>query len=285
MLKKMAVPIAVLFVFFGMMETAGAAAIFVNGVSAATGWTDIDKSGGAYSGPESNLCWAIAAANNLAYTGWTGVTYQNPSGPTTFYNSAADIYGYFKKHFNNTIGNSMTGAEWWFAGLNKSPTATLKDGVHTGFYSEPLYLNNITFREPSSQGNAYPLVPTASSKPSDGDMNRLGWIHWYILNNRGTSIAIKGKFSGTGPDYIHFLTVWGVDDANNTIYVTDSDRGANTLDSYTIGADLHLSAYYANFVWTGLYGVFQNSSSVGPSTVVLPPIEVLNPPTNLRIIQ
>ena len=282
MLIRLVGPIAALLLFLGTTGTVGAAAVFVNGVSAATGWTDVDKLGGAYSGPESNFCWAIAAANNLAYTGWTGVTYQTPNGPTTYYDSASKNYEYFKGHFDNKIGNSMKGIEWWFTGVNTSPTATLKDSVHTGFYSEMLYLNNRTFREPSSQNNAYPLVPTPNSHPVDGDMNRLGWIHWYVVNNRGISIAIKGKFSATDPNYVHFLTVWGVDEANNTVYVTDSDVGANTLDSYTIGADLHLSGYYANFEWVGLYGLYPKPSSVTPSTVQIgrPP-----PPTNLRIFQ
>ncbi len=45
--------------------------------------------------PDSNLCWAAAASNILAWDNW-GTTYQGIT-----YNTGSSIFGYFKGYWTN----------------------------------------------------------------------------------------------------------------------------------------------------------------------------------------
>lgn len=213
---------------FGMNGVAGAAPVWTDGVSTVSGWLDADKD----FVDDTQLCWAASASNILSYTGWDG-------GPTL--SSEDQIFNDFKAYWNDDVGNPYYGIEWWFTGTNAyqgdTNWAQLTDTSHTGFYTSALFSANHSW-------NFY---------------SNLTGVAGYLSDDRGVSIRIE---SSTG--FGHFLTVWGADTTTNEIWVTDSDRNADTLDHYSLtGANLD-GAYNGWFI-ESYYGLLQNESGVEPT--------------------
>ena len=72
-------------------------------------WSDAEKSP---SNTEDDLlCWAGAASNVLAWTGW---------GIVDGLANTDDIFGYFQDHWTDQGGLMQFGWDWWFDGTNDS---------------------------------------------------------------------------------------------------------------------------------------------------------------------
>jgi hypothetical protein len=69
-------------------------------------WHDANKN---WDG-DSNLCWAGAASNILAWTGWG----------TPAYNTETTIFQYFKGNWTDQGGLPWVGWQWWFNGTNSA---------------------------------------------------------------------------------------------------------------------------------------------------------------------
>lgn len=204
-----------LFAFSGVST----AATWLPGVNASTGWLDADKDWT----DDTLLCWAAAASNMLAYTGWTGGL-----GLTT----ADQIFDEFEPYWNDDVGNPYYGVDWWFSGRNQKQGdagwAQLTDSSHTGFYSIAEFNTNFSW----------------------ANYNNLSDIENYISNNRATSIMLDG------PSFNHFVTVWAVDTVTNQIWVTDSDDSGDSLDIYNVDASGSITnGSYSGFTIDSYYGL------------------------------
>ncbi len=68
-------------------------------------WSDADKTSS--NTDDDLMCWAAAASNVLAWSGW---------GDTV--GDADDIFSYFQTYWSDDGGNSYYGWYWWFTGRN-----------------------------------------------------------------------------------------------------------------------------------------------------------------------
>lgn len=100
---------------------------------------------------ESNLGWAACGSSILWQSGWAddSVVYgaeQKDDGTTTdlVFNSASDVFGYYKICFTNDSGNAYFGANWFFSGnyplsfivsQNKVAGGSFKVGQDFGDYA------------------------------------------------------------------------------------------------------------------------------------------------------
>jgi len=237
MKKKLLTVFCALFLVLGSAGFSGATLYWLPGVNETSGWVDADKTWT----DDTLLCWAASASNLLAWTGWTG-----GPGLTTH----DQIFSFFPPYWNDQVGNPRYAVEWWFAGTNAQQGvagwAQLTDFSHSGFY-------------PTLDYNTY------WSRFEGWNSSKL--INDFILKSLGISIRV-GTAAGRG----HFLTVWGWDDAEKTIYVTDSDSGNDVLASYTVSDTGGLSGGYSNWSITHIYGLQKNPGWAPipePSTVLL----------------
>lgn len=145
---------------------------------------------------DDDMCWAAAASNILAWTGWGF-----PAGES--FNNEDDIFGYFLDHWPDTGGVMVNGWEWWFDGSY----------MPGGDFWDPPY-------------NLYDYYHAEAN-----DANALDAIADFLQSGYGTTIGVRPPGSGG-----HAITVWGydyeVDVATGDItyeglWVTDSDDNKN----------------------------------------------------------
>ncbi|MBN2216326.1 MAG: proprotein convertase P-domain-containing protein, partial [Pirellulales bacterium] len=155
-----------------------------------------------YAGADDDwMCWAAAASNVLAWTGWGQV-----GGMTT----CDDIFEYFQDHWTDQGGLMEYGWDWWFDGTNDSQGWTgwsQVDVTGGGFYL----------------GENFDSYHHASYSTSSA----VSSIDTYLQNGWGVAIGIYTSGGG------HAITVWGVsEDASGYtgIWVSDSDD-SKTLSS------------------------------------------------------
>ena len=217
---------AALFVFC-VAGKADATTIWANGVTESSGWLDADKDWI----DDTLMCWAASAANMLSWGDWDG-----GAGLVT----EDQILDDFTSYWNDRAGNPYYGVEWWFNGTNyhqgDSGWAQLTDFSHIGFYADPLFDDNYLWTSSSS------LIKMGS----------------YLDVGCVVSIRIENN-SRNG----HFLTLWGVDSANGKIWVTDSDKNTDSLDTYTVTGTT-LSDGYSSWNITSFGGIFANTDSIDP---------------------
>ena len=200
------------------MTGVGIAAKFVydDGVGNGT-WHDADKSNPSSVGdPDGWLCWAAAASNALAWTGWYGL---QADGVTAISN-ADDIFDHFIDSWPNSTGNVMYGYDWWFDNVDNDPNDNPTGNA--GFYA--------------SEG----LIPGVYGGYWNQNKPTLAAISGYIDDDRAMEIQVD-------VGYLHSLTVWGMDEIAEELYFTDSDDGVDQLKSlgYRLGGDgfLYLEDY------------------------------------------
>lgn len=201
----------------GLDAPANAAAVFVDNVSLSSGWSDANKD---YV-DDTQLCWAAATANLLAYTGWIG---------TPNLSSADPIFNDYKKYWNDVGGHAVFGVDWWFDGVNQrqgvSGWAQLTDTTHPGFYTTALYDSKFHFYELS------------------GDLEKI--ILDSVTGHRGVTLGI-GWMNGEIRDGGHAVTIWGIDTAADYLYITDSDDRVTALQRYAYDpATRYLTGYASN---------------------------------------
>jgi hypothetical protein len=179
-------------------------------------WWDVNKAS-VNGPPDSLLCWAAAAADAIAWTGWYGWD----SGTSTLISTADAIYGTIEGAWPNTTGSPTYAYEWWMtdrtqsiiptkifptAGLDFYPTVHVQDGNPASVTA---------FVQNSAANTIYDFLGT------------------YITADRGivASIDVPGGPGLAGP-YSHAVTVWGWDPTAGEIYLTDSDDGLTALRTY-----------------------------------------------------
>ncbi|OQX05385.1 MAG: hypothetical protein BWK76_27580 [Desulfobulbaceae bacterium A2] len=200
----------------GSFVPAMAAPIFVSGVSLSSGWLDVNKT---YV-DDSNLCWAASSSNLLAYTGWTG----GASLDTT-----AEIFADFKTHWTNQGGHPYVGTYWWFTGTNmmagQTGWAQLEGTAQAGLYDAATFDDNYFYD--SFKGDSAATVFSELLQLIDQDYGLALSIEKYVNDVR----------------YGHSITLWGIDTATGSIYITDSDDGVTALKSYHYSG-LSLTDYF-----------------------------------------
>ena len=159
-------------------------------------WYDAEKSP---SNTEDDLmCWAGAASNILAWSGW---------GFGAGFSSEDDIFGYYQDHWTDAGSLMLFGWYWWFTGTNPSQYWdgwSQVDAAGGGFWTE--YVFSDYYHE------------------QNDDAIALEAIDEFLHSGYGVTLGVfrSGRNSG------HAITVWGYeyDDQGSYlgIYVSDSDN-------------------------------------------------------------
>jgi len=192
-------------------------------------WLDAEKTP---SNTEDDLmCWAAAASNVLAWTGWGTV-----SGMTT----SDQVFAYYQNHWTDQGGMMRYGWDWWFDGTNNSQGWdgwSQVDVPGGGFYPGENF-NDYFFR-------------------NDSDSQALSAIDSYLHSGYGVAIGIYGPGG-------HAITVWGYNyNPSNPsdyygVWVTDSDDSKSSdsppdrLRYYEVqysGGKWYLQNYYGSNSW------------------------------------
>ena len=174
-----------------------------------------DEWGGSYSDAEKSpsnseddlMCWAAAASNILAWTGWGNVAGESFSDEDV-------IFQYFQDHWTDQGGSTYYGWDWWFDGINDSQGASgwSQVDVPGGGFWEPTY----HFQD------YYLWTPN--------DWVAMQAIECLFDEGYGITLAVTDNSGG------HAITCWGYDyDAEGNflgVYVTDSDddKGSGNPD-------------------------------------------------------
>lgn len=207
----------------------------------AEGWFDAEKDRGANGWNDSNLCWAAACSNLVAW--WQNQQEYEIEAPANL----DEIWNQYRQTWANVGGHANLGLYWWLDGSyskNGKTIPVLDNGLSPdlgGYYSD--YLSS---------------SPGFSQKVLDADLKVLeidGYANArtlseslvsYIGNGYGVELTWALGSSSSG----HSVTIWGVeyDETQSVIthfYLTDSDHNANTLtkapvEITTIESDGHL---------------------------------------------
>jgi hypothetical protein len=195
----------------------------------------LDNWGGTYADAEKSpvnseddyMCWAAAASNILAWSGWANVAGQD-------FSSADAVFAYFQDHWTDEGGNAYYGWDWWFDGTNDSPGDagwSQVDVAGGGFWK------NYDFND----YNVYTTVDQQAMEAMDS----------YLHDGYGVVLGITNDSGG------HAITAWGYEyDQYGDylgIYVTDSDdskgeEGAGDVlayyDVYYKGKKWYLQDFY-----------------------------------------
>lgn len=182
-------------------------------------WYDAEKS------PDNSeddlMCWAAAASNVLAWTGW-GDSYSD---------DADAIFGYFQDHWTDAGGNAYYGWDWWFDGTNDSQGASGWSQVDVeggGFWT------TYNFSE-------YYLY-------SASNYWALSNLDYLLHEGYGVALGVTDNSGG------HAITCWGYeyDEYGNYlgVWVTDSDDDKydatpeDELNYYAVEYDTISKAWY-----------------------------------------
>lgn len=229
MIRRIVLLCSMLFMVIVSGGIAGAAPAYVYDGGLGT-WSDANKA--SVSGnPDSFLCWAAAASDAIAWTGWRGW-----DADTSSYIASADgIYSTFVDGWSNRTGAATYAYEWWMTnrtasnipgytfdspGLNFYPTVHVQDGDPSGV--------------------------TAFVKNTVSDMI-YQYLDIYINSDRGIVASIDVPSGpGTMGAYSHSVTVWGWDPDASSIFITDSDDGMTALREYSFyqsGGQVYIDNY------------------------------------------
>ncbi len=178
-------------------------------------WHDANKT----ISDESQMCWAAAAANVLAWGNWG----------TANYNTDTSIFRYFADHWTNNTGYMAWAWNWWFTGTQPPTKAYAYPNVVGGDFFPTLSINK--YFAYASTGNLMYTVDTLLHK---GD---------------GVTITIRNG------SLAHAVTVWGFSTSGtgaysySNIYITDSDDGVVGLENYSL--NWLSSAWYLSGRYSG----------------------------------
>jgi hypothetical protein len=182
-------------------------------------WHDANKN---WNG-DSNLCWAGAASNILAWAG----------RGTPAYNTETAIFQYFKGNWTDQGGLPWVGWQWWFNGTNAAKDvpgyAQLTRSDSGNFWS------GVTFDN---------YVHEKWYSPADHQTsNLMATVDNYLHSGYGVTLGIYMP-NGSDGWYGHALTAWGFNYTGqggsrtySSIYVTDSDDHVTALQNYLLSWD------------------------------------------------
>ena len=181
-------------------------------------WYDADQG-------ETNLCWAAAASNTLAWTGWHGLA------------DPVDEQAIFSVFQNNWIdseennGGLMNFAwEWWFSGTTEPPTS----GDY-GAWAQPLRPPNPL---PEPEGGGYwPGVDFSQYFQTASGVSVMTNIDTYLRLGYGVTITAYPDPEALG----HAFTIWGfeydADEWITSLWMTDSDDAERRLFRFPVTYD------------------------------------------------
>jgi hypothetical protein len=197
-------------------------------------WVDAEKDTQA---GDDLLCWAGAASNVLAWTGWGQV-----GGMTT----TDQIFQYYQDHFTDAGSLPQFGWNWWFDGTN--PAAGWSGWAQVDV----------------SGGNFYPSYSPYEYIHTRGQGDTAEYysmmdVDQYCRAGYGVALGIFGSIG-------HAITCWGFNydsslspsDPNyyKGVWVTDSDDSKYTSNGVTAPDNLH---YYA-VTWDSVSGHYDFNS-------------------------
>ena len=164
-------------------------------------WFDAEKT---QANTEDDLmCWAAAASNVLAWTGW---------GDVSGLSGTDSIFGYFQDHWTDEGGLMEFGWKWFFDGTNSSQGWT--------DWSQVDVAGGSFYPQENFYGDLFHDNWTNSGWDADGAM---GYVDSFLRAGYGTTLAV---YSDT---VAHAITAWGFNynplDSSDYygIWITDSD--------------------------------------------------------------
>lgn len=204
----------------------GGEALWSAGVNAEKGWYDFNKN---RTGEESELCWAITAANLIAWWQDTLPMDQLPAGIPT----GEGVWDVYRSSFSNDGSDPDQGMRWWLNGKYEpseegcdAKFATIIREEVGAYYTKQdggndTLLWKILYRGRGGEVTARTMTDAFYNGFKRGDAFWIG-VNYYKPN---------------GELFMHALTVWGVEyelNADGTpritaIQMADSDDGAHCL--------------------------------------------------------
>ena len=199
--------------------------LWSTGVSREQGWYDFNK---ARDGAQSEMCWAICAANLIAW--WQNAQPEQslPSGVPM----GDEVWDIYKQTFTNVGSDPDQGIRWWYSGkydpmfADEVPSAAITTDATGSYYADregqgDEFFHKLIYRGRGNQVNAETVTRALYEGFSRGDAFWIG-VSFYRRN---------------GELHTHSLSVWGVDveptaDATPKVvalYMTDSDDGNRCL--------------------------------------------------------
>ena len=201
------------------------------------GYYDVNKIGSG----DSNLCWAAAASNMLAWWQEQGMTTTVVSDAPQ---GAEAIYATFSQSWENSSGVDVYGLIWWLSGDSTSSgyddyvDAHYRGDSTTGAYYEQFYTPQTISQHTAQVPLADVAAETLSAAWAD-IFDASGMIALGIFRSVGSGGSLSGG---------HSLTLWGFETNLDTgrvqeIYVTDSDDNTTALETLAVEYD-EQTGYY-----------------------------------------
>lgn len=203
--------------------------IWVNGVTAESGWIDYDKNPNNNS--DNNLCWAASVSCILDY--WQSLYITSSSIPT-----GDEIWQRFKDVSKNQGGNPLLAMQWWIGGDYAGTTNNTADDRAAYSISN----TSVPIETDISQFGGYywDVIPDTDG----GKSKHLENFLYYCLGKKGNEAIIDNLLyapislnirSQYGTE--HAITLWGVEheiissgeSVIARIWITDSNDRTNKL--------------------------------------------------------
>ncbi len=223
------------------------------------------------------LCWAAAASNQLAWTGWAA----HAEGEN--FATEDQVFDYFRAYWSDEGGWSFAGYSWFFNGPEAAYDAI--DSVNPDYASTAPESGGGFFATVDATPHLIPTDNISTSvvwgDESVGNFNRIDdytaayldllkayFIAGYSIN---LNILIPG-YDGAG----HAITAWGYEedaDGNMYLYCSDSDNiqvptddpaaNANVLTKYEIyyDASVGMLKTYENWYYLSYYSALASYDS------------------------
>lgn len=212
-------PVAGMMAMLGLMGDAQGETLWASGVNEQKGWYDFNKSPDR---SDSELCWAITAANLIAWWQEHRADVVRPEIP-----QKQQVWQVFRASFNNQGSDPDEAMNWWFSGVyepRQSPSGLPNAVVirrDAGAYYPGMDWKRLLYRDRSLLVSAEAINRTFSDGFRRGDAF---WVGVSFLKPNGKR-------------YTHAVTVWGVDCDQDSagkmrltaLYMADSDDGCRAL--------------------------------------------------------
>ncbi len=154
---------------------------------------------------DDSMCWAAAASNILAWTGWG---YAAGRG----FSSEDQMFAHFQDHWTDNGGNALYAWEWWFSGVHSSPT---------GF--------GFAVVDVLGGGGFWPNENLSGYYRREGDPAlAMSAVSTFLHAGLGVALTLWDGYRSA-----HQITAWGYEyDPTGSlgVYVTDSDDDMNAAN-------------------------------------------------------
>ena len=210
-----------------------AAEIWADGVTAESGWTDVDKNWK----DDRQLCWAAAASNIIEW--WQRKTEPEKVGAPSGEENIFSVFG--KTFFDRGLGTNIAW-KWYFGGCdlvhhNYERDFRDKDSARvSGRYWEKYVKSAFPKQIPAASDPEWIPGGMISETPATTQTAEklAGTLKSLFERGYGVSLALVsgGKWPGG-----HAITLWGMEyegDAIKALYITDSDDRVKKLQRYEV---------------------------------------------------